>query len=372
LIGPLGLKLVEPEVREQAQLIESLGEIAVAVCLFCVGLRLRAAFEWPLWRAPVRLATVTMVGTLIIAASAAHLFFDLSFPESLLLGAILAPTDPVLASDMRLGTDDDLSSVRFSLAAEGAFNSGMAYPAVVFSLGQLGLHDSGPLGLRWLALDVVWSIAIAVVIGWIAGLVTSRTMTRIDTSSSHSEGSLSEVLLVLACGAIAYLIAIAVHSYGFLAVLTAGIALTRKGKLRALLQPQPRLPRYIQRTALRVEHLAELAMVIVLGVLLANSGMRPAMFLFALLLLLVARPLAVRVGLARLQMPEGARRLVEWFGVRGIASVYYLMHSINEGLSAPFARELTAIVLAVLVTSIVIHSLSSSLSLLPRHLKQES
>jgi NhaP-type Na+/H+ or K+/H+ antiporter len=96
------------------------------------------------------------------------------------------------------------------------------------------------------------------------------------------------------------------------------------------------------------------------------------MFLFALLLLLVARPLAVRVGLARLPMPEGTRRLMEWFGVRGIASVYYLMHSINEGLSARFAKELTAIVLAVLVTSIVIHSLSSSLPLVPRHLKQES
>jgi NhaP-type Na+/H+ or K+/H+ antiporter len=215
-------------------------------------------------------------------------------------------------------------------------------------------------------------VAAGIVLGWLMGLAASRAMARIDTNSSHDEGSLSEILLVLACGAIAYALALAIHAYGFLAVLTAGIALARKGKLRALLQPPPRLPRYIQRTALRVEHLAELAMVMVLGVLLGNTGIRPVMFLFALLLLLVARPLAVRVGLARLQIAEGTRRLMEWFGVRGIASVYYLMHSINEGLSAPFARELTAIVLAVLVTSIVIHSLSSSLPLVPRHLKQES
>jgi NhaP-type Na+/H+ or K+/H+ antiporter len=332
---------------------------------------LRAIFEWPLWRTPVRLATITMVFTLIIIAAAAHLFFDLTFPESLLLGAILSPTDPVLASDMPLGAEDDAGSVRFSLAAEGALNSGMAFPAVVFSLGQLGLHDSGPLGLRWLALDVLWSVTAGIVVGWLIGLAASRAMARIDTSSTHTEGSLSEVLLVLSCGAIAYALALAVHGYGFLAVLTAAIALTRKGKLRALLHPSPRLPRYLQRTALRVEHFAELAMMVVLGVLLGNTGLRPVMFLFALLLLLVARPLAVRVGLAGLPMPEGARRLVEWFGVRGIASVYYLMHSINEGLSAPFARELTAIVLAVLVTSIVIHSLSSSLPLVPRHLKQE-
>jgi len=372
LVGPIGFKLIEPEVREQAQLIESLGEIALAVCLFCVGLRLRATFDWPLWRTPVRLATITMVGTLLIAASAAHLFFDLSFPESLLLGAILSPTDPVLASDIRLGPDDDLSTVRFSLAAEGALNSGMAFPAVVFSLGQLGLYDSGPLALRWLAFDVLWSVAIAAVVGWLVGFAAARMLVRIDTGGLNGEGSLSEVLIVFACGAVAYAAALAVHGYGFVAVFIAGIALARKGRLRALIQSPPRLTRHIRRAAMRAEHLAELSIIVMLGVLLGNTGLRPTMFLFALLLLLVARPLAVRVGLARLTMPEGSRRLVEWFGVRGIASVYYLMHSINAGLGAAFARELTAIVLAVLVTSIVLHSLSSSLPLMPRQLKEES
>jgi len=114
-----------------------------------------------------------------------------------------------------------------------------------------------------------------------------------------------------------------------------------------------------------------LLMVALLGALLGITEMRPTMFLFALLLLLVARPLAVRLGLARLPVSESGRRLVEWFGIRGIASVYYLMHSINEGLSAPFARELTALTLAVLVTSIILHSLSSALPLVPRHLNQE-
>jgi NhaP-type Na+/H+ or K+/H+ antiporter len=372
LVGPLGFKLVEPEVREQAQLIESFSEIALAICLFCVGLRLRAPFEWRAWRIPIRLATATMLGTLVIIAAVAHIFFELSFAQSLLLGAILAPTDPVLASDMPLSQEDDATGVRFSLAAEGALNSGIAYPAVVFSLGLLGLHDPGPFGLRWLTLDVLWSVAAGVAIGWLAGAGTARALLRLDSAAS-GEAGLPEGLLVLICGAIAYVGALAVHGYGFLAVLAAGIALSRGGKLqiRIHLQPPPRLARRLQRTALHIEHLTELLMVALLGALLGITELRPAMFLFALLLLLVARPLAVRLGLARLPVSESGRRLVEWFGIRGIASVYYLMHSINEGLSAPFAKELTALTLAVLVTSIILHSLSSALPLVPRHLNQE-
>jgi NhaP-type Na+/H+ or K+/H+ antiporter len=372
LVGPFGFKLIEPEVREHAQIIESLSEIALAACLFCVGLRMRVPLEWRLWRVPVRLATATMLGTLIIIAAVAHIFFDLSFAQSLLLGAILAPTDPVLASDVRLGPpgpDEEQGAVRFSLAAEGALNSGMAFPAVVFSLGLLGLHDPGPLGMRWLALDLLWPVASGVALGWFAGAAAARLIMRLETNT-NGESGVPEGLLVLLCAAAAYAAAIAAHAYGFLAVFAAGIALSRGGKLRFRMQT-PRVARHLQRGALRVEHFAELMMVTLLGALLAMSDLRPAMFLFALVLLLAVRPLAVRMGLGRVPVPEGGRRLVEWFGIRGIASVYYLMHSINEGLPSPFARELTALTLAVLVTSIVLHSLSSSLPLVPRHLNQE-
>jgi NhaP-type Na+/H+ or K+/H+ antiporter len=372
LAGPFGFKLIETEAREHAQVLEFLSEIALAVCLFCVGLRMRAPLEWVHWRVPVRLATVTMVGTLIIIAAVAHIFFDLSFAQSLLLGAILAPTDPVLASDVRIGqpaTEEEQSDVRFALAAEGALNSGMAYPAVVFSFGLLGLHDPGPFGMRWLALDLIWPVAAGIALGWFAGAGTARLVARLE-SNTNGDSGFPEGLLVLLCAAVAYAAAIAVHAYGFLAVFAAGFALSRGGKLRFRLQP-PRIARQLRRVALRVEHFAALLMVTLLGALLAMADIRPAMFLFALLLLLVARPLAVRLGLGRLPVPEGGRRLVEWFGIRGIASVYYLMHAINEGLSAPFARELTALTLAVLVTSIVLHSLSSSLPLVPRHLNQE-
>jgi sodium/hydrogen antiporter len=371
LLGPLGFKLIEPGVSEQAQLIESVSEIALAVCLFCVGLRLRAPFEWHAWRLPVRLSTVTLLATLLMIAAIAHIFFDLSFAQSLLLGAILSPTDPVLASDIPLSQEDDTHSIRFSLAAEGALNSGMAFPGVIFSLGLLGLHDSGPFGLRWLTLDVLWAVSAGAGLGWLIGAGTARVLMRLDTNANGDAG-LPEFLLVLICAAIAYVAALAVHGYGFLAVLAAGIALSRGGKLRLRIQSPPRLARRVQRTAIHVEHLAELLMVTLLGSLLGITEMRPTMFLFALLLLLVARPLAVRLGLARLPVSETGRRLVEWFGIRGIASVYYLMHAINEGLEAPFARELTALTIAVLVTSIVLHSLSSALPLVPRHLNQES
>ena len=119
LVGPLGLKLLEPHVVEDGGLIESVSEIALLACLFCVGLRLRVPFEWRFWGLPLRLSTVAMLATATLTAAAAHILFDMSLSEALLLGVILAPTDAVLASDMYAPVDVEQDAVPFALAAEG-------------------------------------------------------------------------------------------------------------------------------------------------------------------------------------------------------------------------------------------------------------
>src|SRR5690606_33235980 len=93
LAGPLGLSLLAPALNEDGWLIEAVAEAAVAISLLCVGLRLRAPLQWNAWKLPLRLGTVTMLATMAMIAGAAHVFFELSFAQALLLGAILAPTD---------------------------------------------------------------------------------------------------------------------------------------------------------------------------------------------------------------------------------------------------------------------------------------
>jgi NhaP-type Na+/H+ or K+/H+ antiporter len=139
--------------------IESVGEMVLLASLFCVGLRLRTPFEWRSWRAPLRLSTLTMLATATFVAAAANVLFDMSFLQALLIGAVLAPTDAVLASEIHVPTDGDHDSVPFTLAAEGAITSALAAPLVLVVLGFLGLNDTGSGALGSLTLAVVWSVS---------------------------------------------------------------------------------------------------------------------------------------------------------------------------------------------------------------------
>lgn len=240
--GSLGSRLWQPGTLEHAQLLQVCSETALAVCLFCVGLRMRLALEWRAWRVPVRLAMITMPSTIALIAAVANIFFDLDFAQALLLGAILAPTDPVLAADVQLPPGEEQALARSSLIAEGALSSGLAFPAVLFALGMLGLYDPGPAALRWVALDVLWAIFGALILGWLLGAGLARCLVRLDTDGQIG---LPEGLLVLSFAAIAYGGAHAIHVYGFFALLAMGFALARGGRLRGT-APAARLVRTLQ------------------------------------------------------------------------------------------------------------------------------
>jgi NhaP-type Na+/H+ or K+/H+ antiporter len=356
LVGPLGFRLLAPGLREDGRLIESLAEAALALSLFCVGLRLRAPLQWNAWRTPVRLASVTLLATIVLIAGAAHIFFELSFAQALLLGAILAPTDPVLASDVHMPVPGEHELARFSLAAEGGINTGLSLPAVTFGLGLVGTNDIPTPGIKWFAFDVVWALAAGIAFGWIVGALTARAVARLDSGRTPD---FFEDLIILAAGVLAYGGAIAIGVNPLLAVLTAGIAICHGGRLHRSATLRRPDSRYVA-LAQRVERLTAVIVVLLVGALVSLVEVRPEMFVFALLLLAAVRPLAVRLALGRLPIAADERRLLSWFGVRGAASVYLLMMAIDQGLSMTLAKELAAITLVALVTSIVLHGLTAT------------
>jgi sodium/hydrogen antiporter len=356
IAGPLGFRLLAPGLREDGRLIEAIAEVAVAVSLFCVGLRLRAPLQWSAWQVPARLSTVTLLATIMLIAGAAHIFFDLSFVEALLLGAILAPTDPVLASDVHMPVSVDHDGARFSLAGEGGINTALGLPAVTFGLGLVGTNNVPTPGLAWFAVDVVWAVAGGVALGWLLGALTARTVARLDSGRTPD---FFEDVLVLAAGALAYGGAVAIQANPLLAVLAAGVAICHGGRLRrsaTLRRPDSRYVAFAQ----RLERISAVIVVLLVGALISVAEVRPEMFVFALLLFAAVRPVAVRLGLAGTSVPQDERRLLSWFGVRGAASVYLLMLAIDQGLSTALSRELAAITLVALVTSIVLHGLSTT------------
>lgn len=356
LLGPLGLGLIEAGWREHGRVVETLGEVLVALALFCTGLRLRQPLEWRLWRVPVRLSTITAAATAALVAGTAHVFFDLGFAHALLLGAILAPTDPVLAHDVPLPLESDTESVRTTLVSEGALNQAIALSVLLFALGLTGLHELGPLALRWALLDVVWALAGGAVFGWLIGVGTVRFLVRLDRDRQLDlpEELFALAALVLACGG-----AVAIGGSGAIAAFAAGVALGNGARLHPVGRTRRPSPRMLG-TALRLERAAAIVVLMLIGVLLARVDLRPEMFLFALVVLGVVRPIAVRLGLGNIALPAADRRAIGWFGVRGMGSVYLLAYGINEGLGAGLAHEIAAIALVTLLTSIVLHGLSAT------------
>ena len=357
LAGPVGLRLLEPHIPEDTGLIESVSQVALLLSLFCVGLRLRVPFEWRAWRMSVRLCTVTLLATALLAGALAHVLFDFGLIEALLLGIVLAPTDAVLASDIHVPAEGELDSPPVALAAEGAMTSGLAAPLVALTLAFIGVGEGEATSGTpvWPVLELLWSLVGGVASGWLIGAGMSRWIRMLDTDR---HGDFLEEMIVFATAALAYTCALALRTEGLLAVFAAGLALSHGGRIRRSVRRYSLGPRVLK-LAGRVERLAVVVVMVLLGALVAGVEFHIRRVLFALALLVLLRPLAVRLGLGGLSMPPSQRRTLEWFGARGAASLYCLALAINHGLSSPLARELAAITLVFIVTSIVFSAVSA-------------
>lgn len=382
-VSPLAMNLVAADPRIDAHLLERMAEVVVLLSLFTAGLKLSAGLREKRWMLPVRLALNSMVVTVALIAAVAWLFMDLPLGACILLGAILAPTDPVLASEVQLQEPGDQDKLRFALTGEGGLNDGSAFPFVMLGMGLLGLHELGPFGLRWIAVDVLWATAAGLAIGWALGTAIGKLV--LFLRREHKEALGLDDFLALGLIALSYGAAVLLHAYGFLAVFAAGVALRRleqfhttgdataKSVEKAMMNPDKSVaetmatdpehgPAFMAQAVLgfneQLERIGEVAIVIAIGALLWAVKWDSAAWWFVPMLLLVIRPVAVWAGLAKSSVSRNQRWLLGWFGIRGVGSLYYLMYAVNHGLDAKLADQLIALTLSVVVTSIVLHGVS--------------
>ncbi len=374
-IGPLGLGLLRIDPLAQAGLLEHLTEVTVIVSLFSAGLKLRAPLTDGRWKAPVRLASVSMLITVALITVAGVAGLGLSLGAALLLGAVLAPTDPVLASDVQVEDAGDRDRARFSLTGEAGLNDGAAFPLVFLGLGLLGQRDLGTFGWRWLAVDVLWGIAGGLGIGWLLGMLVGRLVLYLRREHRAAVGL--DDFLALGLIGMSYGAALLAGALGFLAVFAAGLALRRieareSGEAappdvraaasdHAATDPE-KAPAYMAEAVLgfneQLERIGEVAVVVLVGALLATTAFSSALLWFVPLLLLVIRPAAALLGLAGLPMSWPQRAVIAWFGIRGIGSIYYLMYAIAHGLPDEHAQLLLSVTLAGVAVSVVVHGVS--------------
>lgn len=391
LLGPSVLNLFHFNPLQQSALLEVLTEVVVLISLFSAGVKMPAPVSFSRWRAPILLASVSMALSVGMVAAFAYYVLGLPLGAGVLLGAILAPTDPVLATDVQTRHPGDREPLRFTLTCEAGMNDGSAFPFVMLGLGMLGLHDLGEFSLRWVLVDVLWATVAGVTIGLVAGRALAYVVRRLRGSQPHY--NLMDNFLALGLIGMVYGLSLLVDAWGFLAVFFAAVSLRQtelelaaaqetpnpvhpgsiepeaeaeakaKAKAKAKsISPDTNSPTSVSGGALifkeQLERLSEMMLVLLIGgTLFLDSWSLPAVGL-ALFLFVVVRPFSVFIGLLGTKTSWPLRGMVGWFGVRGIGSLFYLMYAIQHGLSEEIALDLVGLTLIVVTLSIIVHGIS--------------
>jgi NhaP-type Na+/H+ or K+/H+ antiporter len=349
--------LPAPDLMAHATLLRVLAEIAVLLSLFAIGLKIRVAATWAAWRVPVLLATSSMLWAVALATLLAVWLLPLAWPMALLLAAILAPTDPVLASDVQTHSEHDRDALRLSLTVEGALNDGTAFPLVMLALGLLGVHELGTNGLRWLQLDLLWSVGAGVALGVACGRAIGWALLRRLRVQPDSQG---DELVYLGAIALVYGLSLALHASAFLAVFACGATLLRQHPATRAEPVAVDLGQHMQAFGARCERLAEVLMVLLVGAALTRVTWSAEVLAFALGVVLLVRPASVLLGLPPAALPTTQRRLVAWFGIRGVGSLFYLAFVLERGVKGPAAQTVISACLVSLAVSIALHGVSAT------------
>lgn len=380
VLGPHVFALIDLNPRTHSVVLEHLTELVVVISLFTAGLKMRTPFHDRRWLPPIQLATLTMLASIGIVTFIGTTFLGMPLALALLLGAILAPTDPVLASDVQIENAADRDRLRFSLTGEAGLNDGTAFPFVMLGLGLLGYHSLGDGGIRWIAVDVVWASVAGLGLGWILGQAVGRVTLHLRAHHEHATGY--EDFLALGLVALAYGIAILFHAYGFLAVFAAGLSLRHLEMRRTGQQKSPEAvmeeapgtlgedlatdpeaaPAYMAHAMLgfseQFERILELSVVLIVGSLLGFAEWSFMGALFVAAMLLVVRPLAVYATFFGPSTSRELRPYAAWFGIRGIGTLYYLFYALNHGLGGPEGERVLGLTLSVVAGSIMAHGLT--------------
>ena len=353
LLGSYGFGLVK--ITPNAQFLERLSEFVVIVSVFGCGLKINRPLKLWAWHSTIRLIGILMPLTIVALAAIAHYALDMGWAAAMLLGAILAPTDPVLASEVQLSHVEDKDELRFALTSEGGLNDSLAFPLVYFGIHWFKDPNLDNWFKSWVAVDVLWAISAGIVMGilvakaviWLDGTLQKR----------RQADDLLEDFVALSTILLTYSLTELVNGYGFLAVFVAGLIVEQ-----SYFCHQEKRMQQLEFTE-QIEKLLEVAAITILGTVLLFEPMvkyAGQSLLIAGSLLLFIRPVGLWLATLGSDLPKKTRSLMGWFGIRGLGSMYYLTYALGEGVNGDVAEQLSWIVYTVVVLSIISHGISAA------------
>lgn len=332
---------------------ERFTEFVVIIALMGAGLKIDRVFHVRRWAVTWRLLAITMPLS-ILAITLLGACVGLPWIVALLLGAALAPTDPVLASDVQVGppktgVEDE---VRFGLTSEAGLNDGLAFPVVHLAIVLAVSSVNGePWLAKWLTHNVAWEIGAGAFGGWVIGKVFGWLTFRIPSDSKLA--STGDGLIAIAATFVSYGVTEIFHCYGFLAVFVTALTLRHAHR-------QHDFHRDMHDVTEQVERLAMMVLLLLFGGALVTGLLRPLTLVdvgLALAVLLVVRPAAGMLGLIGLKADRSEKLTLAFFGIRGVGSIYYVAYALNHA-SFPEAERLWSIVGLIILLSIILHGLT--------------
>jgi len=389
LCGPWVLNILHLDILRHSVVISRITDITMAVSLFIAGLKIRHPLHSDIWKMGLRLAVPAMLLTMAALMVLAHFLTGLSWPLSLALAlaAIIAPTDPVLASLIAMNDARDENQLRLSLSCEAGLNDGTALPFLLLAL--LWHNAQGAVSAvilwKWFSVDLLWALCAGLAVGYLLGKGIGLAATR----SRHMQQEVAPsdfIALALVC--LSFALALSLNASGFLAAFAAGIGLrsaemnvqkshpcdeNAKQEMPAEMQVNPHTRHAIDNKSPvklvglvigdalsfgdTVERLLAAGLVIILGVTLAQHWNVQAILL-ALILFVLIRPTAVYLATWRSGKSRQQRLSMGWLGIRGIGSLNYIAYAFSHGLQGKGADLMIDMAITVVTLSVLVHGVT--------------
>lgn len=345
---------LSPLPTEYPKIAERLTELVVIIALMGAGLKIDRVMGWRRWGVTWRLIAITMPVSILAITGLVSWALGLPLAIALLLAASLAPTDPVLASDVQVGPpktgEEDV--VRFGLTSEAGVNDGAAFPFVHLAILLAASAATGkPWLVEWLSYRVAWEIGGGIAGGWLIGRLFGWLTFHIPAKTKLSKTG--DGFIALSATFISYGLTEIVHVYGFLAVFVT--ALTFRHTHR-----DHDFQREMHDLTEQVERLAMMVLLILFGGALVSGLLTPVTWVdagVAAVILLVIRPLAGVIGLMGYRAAWREKLTLSFFGIRGVGTFYYLAYGMNH-MEIGNAARLWGLGGLVVLGSILLHGLT--------------
>jgi len=365
LVGALGagigLPVLSPLTGEtENKIIEHASELIVIISLAGVGLAIDQRASWSNWQATWRLLAISMPITILGVAILGTWLIGLPVAAAILLGAVLAPTDPVLARSVQVGTPGSpQAGTSVALTSEAGLNDGLAFPFVWLAIGLASVAALSDFNWwMWIGYDLIYRTIAGILVGMVVGwLMTKLIFSRIGDAQQGGE---NPVLVVLSATFLAYGLAEAIHGYGFLSVFIAA-------RTSRVFSDQSEGEPYevaAHKSADQLEGVLLAILLLWLGVFVGSELWMIwtwSHLLLAILLIFLIRPVSAFISMYGQDCNITDRFKIAFFGVRGMGTIFYVAFAFSHAeFAAAIQREIWAVCALTIIVSAVVHGTLAS------------